>query len=332
MLLVTGATGFLGATLVHQLVTAGASVRILRRTTSRLDLLGDTAGAVEHAIGDVTDRASLEAALDGIDGVYHAAAYVGFGGAKDADQLHRVNVRGTAHVADAARVADVGRLVHVSSIAALGRSEAHAGPGGTPIDETATWTPSKLNTAYAESKYLAELEVQRAIAEGLDAVLVNPAVIFGPGRPGENTMQIVEQVRDRKLPAVPSGGTCVVDVEDVASGMRRAMADGATGERYIFGGENLSWRALIDTLAAALGVPAPTRTLPPRLALAAATLMEAGSFVTRRHSNITRESVRMASRSFRYSNAKARADLGCTFRPFAATAARIASVVASPGA
>ncbi|MEM8599470.1 MAG: SDR family oxidoreductase [Bacteroidota bacterium] len=331
MLLVTGATGFLGATLVRHLTAAGEPVRILRRSTSRLDLLADAAHTVEHAVGDVTDRASVEAALEGVEAVYHAAAYVGFGGAKDAEQLHRVNVRGTAHVADAARAAGVRRLVHVSSIAALGRSEANAGPNGKPIDETATWMPSKLNTAYAESKYLAELEVQRAIAEGLDAVLVNPAVIFGPGRPGENTMQIVEQVRNRKLPAVPSGGTCVVDVEDVADGMRRAMADGASGERYILGGDNLSWRALIDTLAAALGVAPPKRTLPPRLALAAATLMEAGAAVTRRPSSITRESVRMASRTFRYSNAKARADLGCTFRPFADTAARIASVVIGPG-
>ncbi|MEM8558224.1 MAG: SDR family oxidoreductase [Bacteroidota bacterium] len=330
MLLVTGATGFLGATLTRQLIAAGEPVRILRRSTSKLDLLGDAAGVVEHVLGDVTDRDSLDVAFDGVEAVYHAAAYVGFGGAKDAERLHRVNVRGTAYVADAARAAGVRRLVHVSSIAALGRSEKNAGPDGAPIDETATWTPSKLNTAYAESKYLAELEVQRAIAEGLDAVFVNPAVIYGVGRPGENTMQIVAQVRDGKLPAVPAGGTCVVDVEDVADGMRRAMAQGATGERYLLGGENLSWRAIIDTLADALGVAPPKLTLPPRLALAAAGLMEAGAFVTRQHTSITRESVRMASRTFRYANAKARTDLGCTFRPFAATAARIAEALAEP--
>ncbi|NNF58260.1 MAG: NAD-dependent epimerase/dehydratase family protein, partial [Rhodothermaceae bacterium] len=256
--LVTGATGFLGATLVQQLVDAGEAVRILRRSSSLLDLLGDAANAIEHALGDVTDFASVRAAMDDITHVYHAAAFIGFGGKNEAERLMQVNVGGTANVADAAREAGVERLVHVSSIAALGRT---LHPQGV-IDETAVWRSSKANTAYAVSKHRAEMEVQRAIAEGLDAVLVNPALIFGPGRSGENTLEIAEKLRDGTLPASASGGTCVVDVADVAAGMQAAMAWGTTGERYLLGGENLPWTTILNTLADALGVAPPRYTLP----------------------------------------------------------------------
>ena len=319
MLLVTGATGFLGATLVRELVRQGEPVRILRRPTSALDLLGDAAHAVDHAEGDVTDRASVRAALQGCSRVIHAAAFVGFGGESDREQLFAVNVGGTAAVMDEARRAGVQRAVHVSSIAALGRSETPR----EPIDERATWTPSRANTAYAESKRAAELEVHRAIAEGLDATIGNPALIFGPGRAGENTMQIAEQVRDRKLPAAPSGGTCVVDVADVADGLIRLLEHGRTGERHILGGQNLRWTEILGTLAAAFGVDPPRFTVGLRTALALATASEAVSALTRRRPLLTRETARTAGRFYRYSNQKAVEELGCTFRPFEQTAARI---------
>ncbi|HYE96418.1 MAG TPA: NAD-dependent epimerase/dehydratase family protein [Rubricoccaceae bacterium] len=320
MVLVTGATGFVGATLVRQLVAAAEPVRILHRESSNLDLLGPAATQVEHAVGDVTDPERVTAAMAGVRHVYHAAAMVGFGGKKDREQLTAVNVEGTATVADAAREAGVERLVHVSSIAALGRTDAPV----QEIDETATWQPSANNTAYAVSKYRAELEVQRAIAEGLDAVIVNPALVFGPGRPGENTMQIVEKVQRRRFPAIPTGGTCVVDVEDVAAGMRAAMARGRTGERYLLGGENLLWKDILGTLAEALGAPLPRLTLSRRPALVLATASEIIGALTRTRPLITRESARTATAIYRYDNTKAREELGVTFRPFRETAARIA--------
>lgn len=322
--LVTGATGFLGATLVRRLVAAGTPVRILRRASSSLDLLGDAAGLVEHAEGDVTDWRAVRAAVSGTAQVYHAAAYVGFGGRKDREALMAVNVGGTANVVDAAREAGVDRLVHVSSIAALGRTL----PPRRMIDETAVWRPSKANTAYAVSKHLAEMEVQRAVAEGLDAVIVNPALIFGPGRPGENTMQIAQKLREGTLPAVPAGGTCVVDVEDVAAGMERAMAHGRTGERYLLGGENLLWREILGQLAEVLGVEPPRVTLTRRPALALAAASAAWAALTRTRPLITFETARTASAVYRYDHTKAVEALGCTFRPFPETAARVAAVLA----
>jgi dihydroflavonol-4-reductase len=323
MILVTGATGFLGSVLVRQLLDEGETVRILRRASSSLALLGDAADRVEHAVGDVTDAAAVRRAVRGVDRVYHAAAFVGFGGAKDAAKLHAVNVGGTANVVDAALAEGVRRLVLTSSQAALGRPENPVGP----IDETAEWTGSALDTAYARSKHDAELEVHRGIAEGLDAVIVNPAVIFGPGRAGENTTEIVEKVRRGRMPAAPAGGTNVVDVEDVAAGHRAAMARGETGARYFLGSENLRWKEILDTLAEAFGVPGPRVVLPPPLALLAGALSETFAAVTRSRPTLTRETARISGRFYRYDNRKAREELGVTFRPFRATAERIAAAL-----
>ena len=322
--LVTGATGFIGSTLTRHLLAQGIEVRILRRATSRLDLLGEAAQHVEHALGDVTDPASLHEAMDGVRHVYHTAAYVALGGRRDRALLHRVNVYGTACVVDAAVAAGVERLVHTSSIAALGRPEGL----DTPIDETTAWQASRLNTPYAVSKHEAELEIHRGIAEGLDAVMVNPSLVFGVGRAGENTRQIAERIRAGTFRAVPTGGTNVVDVEDVAAGHLRAMEQGQTGARYLLGGENLMWRAIVETLAEALGVAPPRRSLKPGPAMGLAIVLEAVAFVTRTRPLLTRTMARNVSQVYTFSNRKAIDDLGCTFRPFADTARRIAQAIA----
>ena len=321
--LVTGATGFIGSEVVRQLLAEGTDVRILRRETSQMDLLGEAASRVEHAVGDVTEPLSLVEAMEGVSHVYHAAAYVGFGGRRDRDALFRVNVQGTAHVVDAALAAGVERLVLTSSVAALGRPVQDE----VWIDESRPWQDSRMNTLYAQSKHEAELEVHRGIAEGLDAVIVNPSLVFGVGRPGDNTRQVVDAVRTRSLPAVPAGGTCVVDVRDVAAGHLAAMRRGETGERYLLGSENMTWRAIIDTLAEAFDVPPPRLTLPPRLAVVLGALSEAVAFVTRTEPRLTRELARTSARQYFYRNDKAVDDLGCTFRPFAETARHLAAVL-----
>ncbi len=323
LVFVTGATGLVGSELTRQLVASEHRVRILRRHHSHLDLLGDTQQHVEHCFGDVTDPVSLADAMEGVTEVYHVAAALGEGQRGERDMLMQVNVQGTAHVVNAALQAGVRRLVHTSSMAAFGRP-----PNAEQVvlDETATWSPSKLNSVYAESKYLAELEVHRGIAEGLDAVIVNPALIFGAGRPNENTVQIVQRIRDGKLPVMPAGGTNVVDARDVAAGHLRAMQHGQTGRRYFLGSENLSWVAICQTIARALGVSPPRRVLSPGLALAAGAVSEWTAMLTRRAPLITRERARTMSAFYQYSNARAVEELGCTFRPFAETAAYLASL------
>lgn len=322
MILVTGATGFVGSVLVRQLLDEGAAVRVLRRPTSDLAHLGDAAARVEHAVGDVTDADSVYRAVEGVRTVYHVAAVVAFGrGARE--RLRAVNVRGTAHVVDAALAAGVERLVHTSSIAALGRPEA----AGGVIDETAVWTASTANTAYAVSKRDAELEVRRGIAEGLDAVMVNPALVFGPGRPGEGTFALAERVAAGRVPLAPPGGTAVVDVEDVAAGLRLACAHGATGARYVLAAENRLWPDILRTLAEAAGAAPPRRTAPPWLLRAAGALSEVGAALTRSEPGLTRETARTASAAHRYDGSAARRELGLAYRPFEETARRIADAL-----
>lgn len=319
--LVTGATGFLGATLTRRLVKEGAQVRAVRREYSKLDLLDEIEGQLEWVTADVCDRESLDEAVHGVTRVYHCAATVGFDGRTSRKTFLDINVGGTANMIDAALDAGVERFVQTSSIAALGRN-----PGSRDcLDESAEWRESSYESDYGESKYRSELEVQRGIAEGLNAVIVNPSLIMGIGRSGENTMLLVENVRKRRIPLVPQGATNVVDVLDVVDGLIRAMETGQTGERYLLTGENLSWSGIIETLADALCVVPPRRTASPTLMMGISWMFELVGLLTRTRPLITREAARMSSMTYCYSNEKAIRDLGCSFRPFSETAARIAN-------
>lgn len=325
-ILVTGATGFIGSVLTRQLVRAGATVRIFRRETSSLDLLGSVANRVEHAVGDLTYARSLYGAMKGVDRVYHVAAEVSFE-AGNLEALRRVNVDGTANVVNAALEADVGRLVHTSSADVFGLA---TGPGGV-IDESTSWRGGPHRSAYARSKRQAELQVRRGVAEGLDAVIVNPSLVFGVGRPNTNTRRIVDAVRSGWVRAVPPGRKNVVDVRDVATGLRAAMAQGETGRRYLLGSENLSWRAIAETLAEAFDVAPPRYTIPPALLTTGALLAEGVATLTRTRPALTRSMVQAATRPYQYDNSRARRELGCTFRPFEETARHIAEALSTRG-
>jgi len=316
--LVTGATGFIGSVLTRQLVEEGADVRVFRRSTSSLDLLGSVSDRVEHAVGDLAQARRLHEAMQGVDRVYHVAALVSFDPG-DQEALRRTNVDGTANVVNAALEANVSRLVHTSSMAAFGRAVDDV------IDETTEWQGGSARSMYARSKYAAELEVHRGIAEGLDAVIVNPSLVFGVGGREMNTRRIVDAVRGGWLIAVPPGGTNVVDVRDVATGHRRAMAKGREGRRYFLGGENRSWMEIGGRLADAFGMDPPKYTVPSPLLRVGGAVAEIISKVAGGDPFLTRSTARTASHTYRYDNSRARSELGCRFRSFEATAQWIAT-------
>ena len=258
--LVTGATGFIGSHVCRLLVEQGYHVRVFHRSTSRLQLLEGL--PVEHVTGDLTRPDALPAALTGVDYLIHTAAVLS--GNEKTGQMYTVNVEGTRSLMRAALAAGVKRVVVTSSVSTLGVPELPEAEQPQPLlmDENHTWNYKAEYWPYAYAKYLAELEVQKAVADGLDAVIVNPTLVFGPGDLYKQTSSLVVQVAQRKVPFLIEGGLNVVHVADVAAGHLAALQHGKKGERYILGGENISIADLITLTAEISAAPLPDNILP----------------------------------------------------------------------
>ena len=247
-IVVTGSTGFIGSRLVHKLVETGHEVNALVRTSSDLTSLKDCLGKINLVYGDVTSASSLKGVFDGVDEVYHCAGITYMGGKKN-PLLQKINVNGTRNVLEASRLAGVRRVVHVSSITAVGIS----GPN-RKCDEESRWNFDMIDLEYARSKHEAEQIVAEEVKKGLDCVIVVPAFVFGAGDINFNAGRIIKDVYNRKMPFYPLGGVCVVDVEIVAESLIAAMKQGRTGERYIVGGDNVAFRELAQTIMNVTGV------------------------------------------------------------------------------
>ncbi len=255
--LITGGTGFLGANLAAYLRRQGWAVRILRRATSPLEAVEDL--DVEHVIGDVLDPDSLLPVMVGCDVVFHTAAVSAYW-RTPAEQILGVNVEGTRNVLAAAREMNIRRVVLTSSLAALGVPEP-----GTLLTEDHPYNLPPGRFLYGYSKAMAEAIAQVFVEQGLDVVIVNPSVILGPRDIHRISGSLLLEMAQGRVPALPPGGVNVVAVEDVARGHVLALEHGRPGERYILGGENLTYRELADQIAEVLGVPAPRRVLSPRV-------------------------------------------------------------------
>ncbi len=270
---VTGVTGFLGTALAKRLVDEGATVSGLARATSAratrrwLRHLGVTLVEGDLA-ADRADPHALARAVDGHDLVVHSAAVIGYR-RRQRGLMARTNVGGTRRVVDACLAADVPRLLHVSSIAAVGVTDEPV-----LLDEDADWTAGVLDAAYFDTKHEAEGEVRRGLARGLDAVLVNPAAIYGPSQVPANSSNVVRQILAGRLGLVPPSGVNVVPLDTVVEGCLAAAARGRTGRRYILGGENLWLHELVKRVGAAGGLDLAPRLLPTRLGGVARALAE----------------------------------------------------------
>jgi dihydroflavonol-4-reductase len=258
--LVTGSTGFVGSHLCRELHAQGYVVRAFHRPTSSLRLLDGL--EIEHVLGDLTQPDSIQAAVEGMDYVFHAAAWMG--GHDPTGQQYAVTVEGTRNLLSAARKASVQRFVHTSSIAALGVPRRFIPGSGQPacIDEHHTWNYRPDYYPYGYAKYLAEQEVQKAVAQGLDAVIVNPTLVFGAGDIYRQAGSIITQVAERRLTIATEGGVNCVHIADVVDGHLAALKLGRTGERYILGGENLTLLQLVQMSAEVTGVPIPNLVVP----------------------------------------------------------------------
>ena len=303
-ILVTGSTGFIGGSLCRELVERGHTVRAFHRESSNLRLLEGL--AVEHAIGDLTRPETLRAACEGMEAVFHAAALLG--GPEKPGHMYAVTVEGTRAVLQAARQAGVRRVVHTSSVAALGVPETGALNQPVLLNESHTWNYRSDYWPYGYAKYLAEMEVQKAVAEGQDVVIVNPSIVFGAGDVYRQTSSMVVQVARSKLPALAGGGANFVHIKDVVDGHLAALERGQRGERYILGGANLTFVKAVDTIAMVTGGSAPALVLPVGVVKALAGPVQLlQSFIDL---PLSGNMLHMVGRHFYYDIRKAQSELG----------------------
>jgi dihydroflavonol-4-reductase len=318
-ILITGATGYIGARLLVELIERfgdGVRCRVAVRDGSDVSFLGSL--PVEIVRADMHDPVAVNEAVKGSEVVFHCAGMIAYTN-NFRNRLYDTNVLGTRHVVDACLEAGVKRLVATSSIAAVGSSDKD--DGAPESNEQTVFTEWQRHNVYMESKHLAELECRRGVAEGLDVVMVNPGVVIGrnSGRalPGSSSNEVLRMMYDGRLPFCPGGSTGFVDVRDVADAHIAAWQKGVSGERYIIVGENLSFRELFQRIAA---LPGSRSGKPFRIGGVAGMAAGAGgelySLLTNRPSFISIESLRQASHQARYSNQRSVRELGMSYRPF----------------
>jgi dihydroflavonol-4-reductase len=305
----TGASGFVGSSVVRQLLERDYQVRVLIRSTSpRTNLEGLD---VERVEGDLLDSGSLIRACQGCRVFFHVAADYRLW-ARDPGMLHRTNVEGTRNALNAATENQVDRFVYTSSVATLGLN-----PDGRPADEN---TPSRLESMigpYKRSKFEAEALVTDWVrARRLDAVIVNPSTPVGPRdvRPTP-TGRLVRDAATGRMPAYVDTGLNIVHVDDVARGHLQALDRGRTGERYILGGENLALRDILEQVSRCAGRPGPRVRLPLRPLWPIALAAECWGRVSGQEPRLTRDALAMARKKMYFSSAKAESELGYGHRP-----------------
>ena len=310
MILVTGGTGFLGSYILQALVEKGYPVRALRRSNKTPSWIpAAILNRIEWINGDVLDVVALEDAMQGVDKVIHSAAIVSFS-KKDRREMYSINVDGTANVVNIALENNINKLVHISSVAALGRTA-----GGGHVTEDKKWEETKVNTHYARSKYKGELEVWRGIGEGLDAVIVNPSTILGYGDWNSSSCAIFKSTYE-EFGWYSTGINGFVDVEDVAKATILLMESNITEQRFIVNGDSWSFKKLLDTMADGLGKKRPSKETTPLLLSLAWRMEKIKSAFTGKRPLLTKESARVALSKTWFENDKILATLpGFSFTP-----------------
>lgn len=320
MILVTGATGFLGAELAKELILRGNNIRCTKRASSTIPkILEPYAANIEWVNADLMDAAALEDALDGITQVYNCAAFVSLKQA-DKDPMIRTNVHGTANLVDLCNDKGI-RLVHTSSVAAVGEAKP-----GELITENHHLDSSTESDGYAISKLESEMEVWRGIAEGLDAVIVNPTIIIGASAGKAGSGQIFETVR-KGLKFYTKGTIGFVDVTDVAKCMVALMESDISGERYIINAENRAYKQLFEEIAECLGVPAPKILAKPWVMEVAWRGASALGLLIGKAPSLDKTSARAASVTREFDNSKIKDAIGFEFKPVSDTIKEVCAVL-----
>jgi len=307
MILVTGATGFLGSELAKQLVEKGEHIRCTKRTSSVIPFILIAYPQIEWVEADIMDAFALGDALKEVTKVYNCAAWVSLKQA-DKKQMIRTNVMGTANLVNLCLARNI-RLVHVSSVAAIGQAKP-----GELITENHYLDVTTENDGYAISKLESEMEVWRGIAEGLNAVIVNPVIIIGANAGIEGSGQLFETVR-KGLKFYTEGAAGFVDVEDVAKCMIALMESNITEERYIISAENRDYKQLTAEIAKGFNIPPPAILAKPWMMNIAWRGAAVIGFITRKPPALDKVSAQAATLVRNFDNSKIKAAVGIEFKP-----------------
>jgi dihydroflavonol-4-reductase len=307
---ITGASGLLGGNLAAELIAAGHDVVATKRAGTKLGHLEDL--PITWRDADLLNEDALGIAFEGCEAVFHCAAAVSVERVVT-NTMRDTNVGGTRSVIEACRAARVKRLIHTSSVVAIGLTT-----NGKPSDETAEWNFDRegLLDAYAITKHEAEVLVQREVSErGFDAVIVNPTYMIGPRDARPSSGKLVIKIAKRQVPGTTPGYNNFVDVRDVARGMIAAWQKGKTGERYILGGHDMTYGDFFGTVARVAGVKPPPFRIPY---LAAKVVGRVGDFIEARGKEPLTNSTQIDyayTDKFRFTCAKAQRELGYTYGP-----------------
>jgi dihydroflavonol-4-reductase len=308
MILVTGATGFLGSELAALLLKQGAEIRCTKRKNSVIpDILAPFQKKIEWVEADLLDIFALENALKDVKQVYHCAAWVSLKQA-DKKQMIYANLTGTANLVNLCQLDSI-RLLHVSSIAALGDAKP-----GELINENDYLDEARVSDGYAISKFESEMEVWRGIAEGLNAVIVNPSLIIGTSAGTNGSGQLFETVR-KGLKFYTSGSSGLVDVQDVAACMITLMNNNIQSERFIISAENREFKQLIPEIAVGFGIKPPTIYAKPWMLSIGWRVASLLSAITGKYPFLDKMSALSASTVSNYDNSKIKKATGIEFKP-----------------
>jgi nucleoside-diphosphate-sugar epimerase len=294
MVLVTGGTGLLGTHLICELHKQGVAVKAIYRSHIPIEVK-DKATWIP---GDILDVTALEEVLQDVNQVYHCAGFVSFA-PQDKAMLHKINIEGTANIVNACLDAGIDKLVHVSSVAALGRLHI-----GDTIDEKMQWSEKTSNSEYGKTKFLAEMEVWRGVGEGLNAAIVNPSIIIGEyGDWEKGSMAIFKKVHSG-FKWYSTGSTGFVDAADVARAMTMLMNSSITAQRYVVSAENMVYRDMFWMIADAFGMARPNKQVTPMVAALVWRLEKLRSMFTGKRPLITKETTKTALAPVSFSSAK----------------------------
>lgn len=285
---VTGGTGFIGSYIIRNLVARGYTVRAIRRSDTLPFGFSDVPEErVQWVKGDILDIVSLFEMMQGVDQVIHAAAIVSFS-KRNRQEMYQVNVEGTANVVNAAIENGVSRFLHISSVAALGRTAREE-----TVSEQKKWEDHKNNTHYALSKHYAELHVWRGFAEGLEGVALNPSTVLGFGNWHQSSCAIFKNAY-REFPWYTKGINGFVGVEDVAEAAVRLLESGITQKKFIVSAENWSYQQLFNTIADGFHKKRPGREASRAMGELAWRMERVKEMLTGKKALLTRETSKLA--------------------------------------